>query len=73
MIKKKKYNSVHTQHHMCICIPGILKRRKKINFFDDAETGMPITDKEARANLKAELAKGHTVFPVGKCYRFDPI
>lgn len=72
-MKRKKYNKVQTQHHMSICIKGLLNRRKKITFFDDSDTGLPISDKEARATLKLELAKGHTVYPVGNCYRFDPI
>lgn len=57
---------------MAICIEPLLKTRRKIKFFDD-ENGKPISDKEARENLRLELSKGHKLFPVGDCYRFDPI
>lgn len=71
MEKKKYYRKKHSLQHMCICIEGILKRRNKIKFFSDAETGRPLSDAEARAHLKIARNEGKRVIPIGDCYRFD--
>lgn len=59
--------------HMCVSIEGLLRnyKRKKITFMED-DNGRPMTDKEAREEIKRLQSLGHKLLPTGDCEGFDP-
>lgn len=62
-----------TIFHMKQSIAGCLRNNRvgTIDFLEDQD-GNPLSDAEARIELKKLLAKGHTVMPVGDdCEGFD--
>ena len=62
-----------TTFHMKQSIAGCLRNNPigTIDFLED-ENGKPLSDTEARIELKKLLAQGHTVMPVGdNCEGFD--
>ncbi len=62
-----------TRRHMSVNIEGLLRNstRKKINFFTH-DDGLPMTDREARAEIARLQSLGHKLIPVGECEGFDP-
>lgn len=59
--------------HMRASIEGLLQnfKRKKITFMLD-DDGRPMSDKQARAEIKRLQYLGHKYIPCGKCEGFDP-
>lgn len=57
------------QSHSCLNIEGAI-RNKAFSIFSD-DNGNPISAAEGEKYLRAELAKGHRVIPMGKCDNFD--
>jgi len=62
--------------HISVSVTGALRlsprdfaRSYRGVFFDD--TGRPMSTKEARAVLRAELAQGHKIIPSQGCDHFD--
>lgn len=60
--------------HMSTSIEGLLRNfaRKKITFLQH-DDGRFMTDKEARAELKAMLARGERLIKSEGCTKFDPV
>jgi len=58
--------------HVATSIEGLLRnyKRKKINFFTD-DNGRPISDFEARKELKQMLADGKKLIKSSGCTKFD--
>ena len=63
-----------TRIHMSANIEGMLRyfARKKMTGILTDDNGKPLSDSEARAELKRLKALGHKLIPSGDCEGFDP-
>lgn len=61
-------------HHLSTSIEGLLRQfaRRKITFLTD-DNGNFMSDKEARMELRAMLARGERLIKSDGCTRFDPV
>ena len=65
---------MRTRRHMSANIEGMLRyfARKKMTGILTDDNGRPLSDSEARAELKRLKALGHKLIPAGDCEGFDP-
>lgn len=63
-----------TTFHLSTSIEGLLRnfKRRKITFMTD-ENDNPLSDSEARAELKEMLARGEKLIKSSGCSKFDPL